>query len=414
MAESPGISTVSAQAASREESVGTGAVAISMFCVLLLAYVLMAADRYLFPVLAVDVRKDFGLSLSSAGLLSTIFTLGLGVGGLPTGFLLHRLSRKSVLLTGIAIFSAATALTTVSGGFWGLLFCLAAQGIGMAMLATSIFTLAASYFARYRAAAIGSVNVCYGLGGFFGPIIATALLTAYGTWHAPMVAFGAFGFVMIGAIALAVRKWFSEVVPTSQVRSDAEGAASLANRNTVILTVLCMIHGLSMYGFLGMYPTFLRDSLHYTPKLAGFVVSFFGVGALASIAGGWLGDRLSPRFSLSAAFACVAVLGYFFFQPSPSALTREILTCIYGVVGSAVLYVNLAGYHVKSLRASLASRGSGMFVTSLYGAAAFSGYIIGAITGHVGWLMAGEIQMTLLCVIGAVLSLALRTNEMST
>ena len=75
MAESPGIS-ISAQATSREGSVDRGAVAIAMFCVLLLSYVLMAADRYLFPVLAVDVRKDFGLTLSSAGLLSTIFTLG--------------------------------------------------------------------------------------------------------------------------------------------------------------------------------------------------------------------------------------------------------------------------------------------------------------------------------------------------
>ena len=414
MADSPGISTVAAEPASRERSVDRGAVAIAMFCVLLLSYVLMAADRYLFPVLAVDVRKDFGLTLSSAGLLSTIFTLGLGIGGLPTGYLLHRFSRKSVLLTGIAIFSAATALTTVSGGFWGLLFCLAAQGIGMAMLATSMFALAASYFARYRAAAIGSVNVCYGLGGFFGPIIATALLASYGTWHAPMIAFGAFGFVMIVAIVASVRSWFSEVVPSVKVRSDALGAATLANRNTVILTVLSMIHGLSMYGFLGQYPTFLRTSLNYDPKLAGFVVSFFGLGAVASIAGGWIGDRLSPRVSLSGSFLCVAVLGYLFFLPSLSALSREILTCIYGVVGSAVLYVNLAGYHVKALRASLASRGSGMFVTTLYGAAAFSGYLIAAIAGRVGWLTAGEIQMTLLCVIGAVLSLALRPSEMST
>jgi MFS transporter, DHA1 family, inner membrane transport protein len=407
-------STLPAEPASRDGSVDKGAVAIAMFCVLLLSYVLMAADRYLFPVLAVDVRKDFGLSLSAAGLLSTIFTLGLGIGGLPTGYLLHHLSRKGVLLTGIGIFSAATALTTVSGGFWGMLFCLAAQGIGMAMLATSMFALAASYFSRYRAAAIGSVNLCYGLGGFFGPIVATALLTAYGTWHAPMIAFGAFGFVMIGAIALTVRKWFSEVAPSSKVRSDAEGASTLANRNTILLTILCMVHGLSMYGFLGQYPTFLRDSLHYTPKLAGFVVSFFGLGAVASIAGGWIGDRSSPRLSLSASFLCIAVLGYLFFQPSPSALTREILTFIYGVVGSAVLYVNLAGYHVKSLRGSLASRGSGMFVTSLYGSAAFSGYIIAAIANHVGWLTAGEIQMSLLCLIGAVLALALRPSEMST
>ena len=408
------ISAIPASPASQAENVGRRAFAIAMYCVLLLSYVLMAADRYLFPVLAVDVRRDFGLSLANTGLLATIFTLGLGVGGLPTGYLLARFSRKAVLLTGIAIFSAATALTTISDGFWGLLCCLAAQGIGMAMLATSMFALAASYFARNRAAAIGSVNVCYGIGGFLGPIVATALLTAYGTWRAPMIAFGLFGYLMIVAIALIVRPWFSETQRTSEARLNTGGAATLANRNTVLLTVLSMIHGLSMYGFLGLYPTFLRESLHYTPKAAGFVVSFFGVGALASIAGGWIGDRFSPRLALSGAFLCTSVLGYLFFQPSLTALTREILTCLYGVVGSAGLYVNLAGYHVKALRADLASRGSGMFVTTLYGAAAFSGYLIGALTGRVGWLTAGELQMSLLCLIGAALSLALRPSEMST
>ena len=104
------ISAIPASPASQEESAGRSAFAIAMYCVLLLSYVLMAADRYLFPVLAVDVRRDFGLSLANAGLLTTIFTLGLGVGGLPTGYLLARFSRKAVLLTGIAIFSAATGL----------------------------------------------------------------------------------------------------------------------------------------------------------------------------------------------------------------------------------------------------------------------------------------------------------------
>ena len=42
------------------EQAGGGAVAIAMFCVLLVSYVLMAGDRYLFPVLAADVRRAFG------------------------------------------------------------------------------------------------------------------------------------------------------------------------------------------------------------------------------------------------------------------------------------------------------------------------------------------------------------------
>jgi len=92
---------------------------------------------------------------------------------------------------------------------------------------------------------------------------------------------------------------------------------------------------------------------------------------------------------------------------------RELLTFFYGVTGSAVLYVNLAGYQVKALRRSLSSRGSGMFVTSLYAGAAFGGYLLGWIVSRGGWLLAGEIQMSLLCLIGAVLVLALRPREMS-
>jgi len=396
------------------EQTGTPSVAIAMYCVLLASYILMAADRYLFPVIAPAVRREFGLSPATTGLLTTIFTLGLGVGGLTTGYILSRFPRRAVMLIGIAVFSGATALTTVTGGFWGMLFCLAAQGIGMAMLATCMFALAASYFARHKAAAIGSVNFCYGIGGFVGSGLAGVLLTKYMTWRAPMIAFGLFGFVMIAIIAATVRPWFSETRGGSAARAAAGGAATLLNRNSVLLSILCVIHGLSMYGFLGGYASFLQENLHYTPTRSGFVVGFFAVGALLSIAGGWVADKLSPRLVLFGAFAGVAVLGYLFFQPSPSVLTREILTFIYGVVGSAVLYVSLAAYQVKSLRSTLSSRGSGMFVTSLYGGAAFGGYLIRALAAtHGGWLFAGTIQMSLLCAGGALLALALRPSEMA-
>ncbi len=385
-----------------------------MYCVLLLAYSLMAADRYLFPFLNSDVRKEFGFSIPTIGLLSTIFTLGLGMGGLPTGYLLSRFSRKTVLLLGIAIFSGGTALTTVAAGFWTMLLCLAATGIGMAMLATSMFALAASYFIKYRAAAIGSVNFCYGIGGFYAPILASAFLISYKTWRAPMLAFGAFGFATIVLILLFVRSWFSETHRTVEARKDAGGAPTLLNRNSILLTLLSMLHGLSMYGFLGMYTLYLREGLHYPPRTAAGVIGFFGVGALASIFCGWLGDRFSPRVVLSAAFVCSAVLGYLFFHgASESIVAARIMTCAYGVVASAIIYVNLAGYHVKSVRGSLASRASGMFVTSLYAAAAFAGSSMGWIEAHHGWPMAGMIQMSLLSIAGAVLALALRPSEMS-
>jgi len=211
-----------------------------------------------------------------------------------------------------------------------------------------------------------------------------------------------------------VRTWFSETRGATQSRAAAGGGAvSLWNRNSIVLTILSVIHGLSMYGFLGGYASFLQENRHYTPIRAGVVVGFFAIGALASIAGGWVGDRFPPRIVLMVAYACIAVLGYLFFQTAPSPLTREILTCVYGVVGSAVLYVSLAAYHVRSLQSGLSSKGSGMFVTSLYGGAAFGGYLIRALAAQGGWLFAGAIQMSLLCAVGAILALALRPTEMN-
>ncbi len=392
---------------------GVSFLGIVMYSVLLVSYALMAADRYLFPVLAPDVRRNFGFSLANTGLLTTIFTLGLGLGGLPTGYLLARYSRKLVLLIGIAIFSAATAATTIAVGFWTMLLCLLATGIGMAMLATSMFALAASYFVKYRAAAIGSVNFCYGLGGMAGPILAGVLLTSYRTWRAPMIAFALAGFVIAGVIIIVVRPWLSETRRAAAARSGSGGALSLRNRNTVLLTALSIIQGLVLYGFLGMYPSFLRESLHYPAARAGFVMSFFGLGALLSIAGGWLGDRFSPRLVIGGAFLCTAAMGVLFFAQSGGIGLRMFLVGAYGALGSGVLYVNLAGYHVKALDSSLSSRGSGMFVTSLYGSSALAGYLFGGLTSRLGWAMAGDIQICAFSLVGAALALALRPKEMA-
>ena len=217
---------------------------------------------------------------------------------------------------------------------------------------------------------------------------------------------------MIAAIAVAVRPWFSETHRTADARTDHLGAPTLLNRNTVILTALSVIGGLVLFGFTGMYPTYLREGLHYTPKAAGFVASFYGAGALLSIGGGWLGDRFSPRTVLSAAFLGTACLGYLSFHGTGAMAPQAIFAGFFGAIGSGTIYVNLAAYHVKAVRSSLSSRASGMFVTSLYAAAAVAGYLMGGIAGHSGWALAGEIQISSLSVIAAGLALALRPDQM--
>ena len=75
----------------------TRTVALVSLIVLAGSYVVNAMDRQVFPVLLPGIRSQLHFSLSQGGLLATIFTLGIGVAGLPTGYLLDRMSRKSVI-----------------------------------------------------------------------------------------------------------------------------------------------------------------------------------------------------------------------------------------------------------------------------------------------------------------------------
>jgi MFS transporter, DHA1 family, inner membrane transport protein len=389
------------------------AVAIAMYGVLLASYAVNAADRQLFSLLAHDVRREYGFSLADTGLLSTIFTLGLAVAGLPTGYLLSRFARKTVVMLGIGIFSAGTALTVLSFGFPDMLIYLAATGIGEAMQLTVMIAIAANYFVRDRAAAIGSMNVFFGLGAFSGPVVGGILLASYQSWRAPMIVFGMTGLLMIVIIALTVRPWFSETHRAADARTDLTGASTLLNRNTFILTVLSVIGGLVLFGFTGMYPTFLREAMHYSPRAAGVVAGFYGVGALASIGGGWLGDRFSPRLVLSASFFFIAAVGYLCFHGMENFALQTAVTFLYGLVGSGTIYVNLAGYHVKAVQNPLSSRASGMFVTSFYASAAGAGYLMGGIASRAGWEMASGIQISLLSIFAGSLALALQPRQMS-
>lgn len=69
-------------------------VAIISLVVLALSYVINAMDRQVFPVLVPTINREFGFSLSEGGLLATVFSLGIGLAGIPTGYLLDRWSRK--------------------------------------------------------------------------------------------------------------------------------------------------------------------------------------------------------------------------------------------------------------------------------------------------------------------------------
>jgi DHA1 family inner membrane transport protein len=402
------VTAVRALEAQRPEAGVRGLVVFSM---LLASYVVNAMDRQLFPLIAPEVRREYGFSLAGIGLLSTIFTLGMAVAGAPTGALLARFSRKAVLQAGIALFSTGTVLTVMSRGLPDMLVYRAVTGVGEAMQLTVLLAVAANYFVRHRAAAVGAVNCSFAIGAIAGPVLGGALLGAWESWRVPMVVFGVLGFAVMAVIAGGVDRSMTERHDAWDARAGG-GAATLVNRNTILLTVMSLLGGLVIYGYLGMYPTFLREGLGYSPAAAGGVMGLYGLGALTSIGGGWIGDRGSPRFVLGTTFVTAAVLGYLLFNGSGAYYWQAPLSFAWGVVVSGIVYVNLAGYHVKAVGRDLAGRASGLFVTSLYLSAALAGYLMGWLATRAGWADAGTIQISCTSLCAAGLALGLRPERM--
>ena len=388
--------------------------ALWMFVVLLLSYVINAMDRQLFSVLAPDVRKALDLTLPQVGLAATVFTLGMGVAGIPTGYLLSGLSRRSVAILGLIIFSAATYLTAYAHGMPDLLLYRFVSGLGEAMQLTALLAIGTTYFLEHRALAASSLNFTFGIGAVIGPNLGAAILGAT-HWQMPFIVFGLSGAAALVLILVFVKPWFTEVKAADQ---DAEGtresglADTIWSKTPMTLAIATAFAGLSIYGYLGLYPTYLREALGFTPKEAGLAVSFYGFGALLSLFGGWLGDRYDYRKLLFVSLMISAASGGILFGGLGKSLPMHILfSFVFGGAVSGMAYANLSAGIIKSVKREKASYASGLFVASLYIPAAFAGYLLGVLKENFGWSTAGIVQVAGCALLSALLSVAAAAGQ---
>jgi MFS family permease len=379
-------------------------VSLALLC---LAYAINAADRQIFPTLLPAIRQAFAYDLKVAGLLSTIFTVGLALAGLPTGYVVDRISRKTVILLAMAIYSVFTLATIYAQGFWDMLLYRAMTGVGEGMQMAALFAAVGSYFHRKRSYFIGWLIVAYGVGAFLGPRVGAMLAQAADSWQPPFVWFAFTGLAIAAIVLVFVPKDFTESQGPDQGEAIDQAAldhmpAGLWNRNVSMGIVGSIILGYSLYGFIGLYTTYLREGLGFSQADAAAAFSFFGLGGLVSFAGGWLGDRFPQRWVAAVAFGLLAVVGYSMYNWSTSLQSQSILSFLTGALASGVAFVNILAMLQRSVRPRLVGSASGIFLTSLFGAASTAGYLLGVLVGAFGWGGAAMVELTLFPLIGIV------------
>ncbi len=402
------------------------ALSILFLAVLCLAYSINAADRQIFPTLLPAIRKTFGYNIKIAGLLSTIFTLGLCVSGIPTGYITDRTSRKNIIMLGMVIYSIFTLATIYAHGFWDMLFYRAMTGVGEGIQMAGLFAAVGSYFHYRRSFYIGWLILSYGVGAFVGPRLGAILTQGAATrnpqvaataWHVPFVWFAVGGLVIAAIVLFGLPKKFSESKgPGTATAVDQSAIAhiptNLWNRNVIMGFIGCIILGYELYGFIGLYTTYLKEALKYSPMNAADAFSYFGLGGFCSFIGGWLGDRFSQRWVTAAAYAALAAVGYSMYNVATSVGSQSTLCFLTGALGSGFIFVNLLSMLQRSVRPHMVGRASGIFLTSFFGSGATAGYLMGFLVTKLGWGRAALIELTLLPIIGIIAMMLVKPEQL--
>ena len=366
--------------------------AAAFFLICAATYVLNAMDRLIFPAVVHMVAEEYHFDLATGGFLSTIFLFGIGFGGIVVGFVVDMYSRRTAMIAGVIIYSFFTLLTPMSDGFYSMLAFRAATGLGEGVQNVALATAVGAYYRDHRAFALGLIQCALGLGSFFGPVAAVWLISDESDWRVPFYVFGSVGFVGAGLLFL-VPKTFTEQRGFRKTEFGVEDHIpdKVLNRNVICILVMGIFRGITFFGFLALYTTFLTKQLSFSFASASLALSLFGLGPFIGPIVGVISDRTDPKLIQILALLFMVFTGYLIFNIATTPLTQAVLAFLEGASGG-VAFMNGYALAQRSVRSRAVGRVSGIFYASTTLPAAVSGWLFARAVEQFGWSTGGIVM----------------------
>lgn len=321
------------------------------------------------------IAEQLSISLPSAGLLVSIYALGVAVGAPVLTAITAKLPRKQLLIGLMVLFTAGNLLAWLSPNYETLVIARLLTGLAHGVFFSIGSTIATSLVPKEKAAS--AIAIMFG-----GLTVALVTGVPLGTfigqhfgWRETFLAVSFIGVIALISSMILVPK----NIPTRAVASLKDQLKVLTHPRLVI------IYAITALGYGGVFTAFtflapmMQDLAGYSPAAVSWILLGYGISvAIGNIWGGKLADRHGAVPALTFIFAALAVLLLVFQFTASSHIAALVTVLVMGIFA----FGNVPGLQVYVVQKAEAFTPNAVDVASGLNIAAFNiGIAMGSVIG---------------------------------
>lgn len=342
------------------------------------------------------IAADLGVSLPSAGLLVSLYALGVAVGAPVLTALTGKVPRKALLLALMALFTVGNLVAWQSPGYESLIVARILTGLAHGVFFSIGSIIAASVVPKEKAASAIAIM-------FTGLTVALVTGVPLGTfigqhfgWRATFLAVAALGVIaFLGSLVFVPKN-----VPHSKPATLRQQIGVLAQPRLLLVYAMTAVgYGGSFIAFTFLAPI-LEQITGFSASSVGAVMLAYGISvAIGNLWGGKLADRRGPIPALKLIFLLLAVVLAVLTFTAPNRWLMLATVLAWG----AVAFGNVPGLQVYVVKQAQRFAPQAVDVASGLNIAAFNVGIAAGAWG--GGLIVAQVGLIHTAWIGAVVVL---------
>ncbi|GAC08944.1 MFS transporter [Paraglaciecola chathamensis] len=321
------------------------------------------------------IAQDLSVSLPSAGLLVSLYALGVAIGAPVLTALTGRWNRKVVLLALMSLFIGGNILAWLAPSYESLITARILTGLAHGVFFSIGSTIATSLVSKDKEASAIAIM-------FTGLTVALVTGVPLGTWIGQMFGWRA-TFLIVALLGLVALIGSAILLPNKLKKS---APATIAQQLKVLTQPrLLLVYAMTAVGYGGTFVAFtylapmLQQVSGFSASAISLILLVYGVSvAFGNIWGGKLADKHGPVKALQFIFAALALVLFIFTFTAGNPITAVLTVLVWG----AFAFGNVPGLQVYVVQLAEKHSPNAVDVASGLNIAAFNvGIAIGSIIG---------------------------------